>query len=405
MPTPDGVQDLENILSHVWPSPNRIQISSGLRRRSPGQTFGLLPHLRRPTLLIPTAPRRVAARALRGYKSPTTRGDRLRAHVFGWAALAGAGHLFPWTVTISGPVGAPSLLCHIESHVGEPLHMALAIGPPRANRKPVLQLMTPHGAPVAFVKVGVNPLTRDRVQAEGRALQHLNRLIIPGLKVPGVLSVPPWQDTPFLTTLPLDTWTSGPVNPETQRKGLQSLVSAAEVTTVELRTSQWWRALTERLWTLENTPEAMSLRKAGHSLESHIGQMSLPQGQTHGDWSPWNIATQGPQVSAWDWERFMPQAPIGYDSLHYAVQEEIRLRAKPPREALARVLDRASLVVAQNGADPHLGTALFALYLLAQGEQHLTDRQLDAGSERGPISEWLIPSLQIATAQLERSAR
>lgn len=405
MPTPDSAGDLENILSQVWPAPYRIQISSGLGSRPAGLTFGLLPHPGRPTLLVPTTPRRVTARALHAYKSPTTRGDRLRARVLGWAARAGAGHLFPWTVSISGPHGAPNLVAHIEDHANEALHAAIAIGPPRANRKPVLHLMTSNGTSAAFVKVGINPLTSGRVLAETRALDRLNRLAMPRLTVPAVLDIPNWRDTPFLATRPLNSWTSGVIHPETRARALRSLATAADVVTTDLQTSQWWRGLTTRLEALEDSAETSSLLRSRAVVEAQIGELRIPQGQAHGDWSPWNIAIQGAQVSAWDWERFMDLAPIGYDALHFAVQEEIRQRATPPREALMSVLERAPALVAENGADPDLGTALFAIYLLAQSEQHLTDRQLDAGSERGAISGWLIPALESVTTQLVQSAR
>ncbi len=405
MPMPDGLGDLENILGQVWPPPYRVEASSRQGLRNAELTFGLLPHPGRPTLLVPTGPRRVAECAVRGYKSPTTRGGRVRARTLGWAARAGAGYLFPWTVTISGPSDTPNLVSHIGEHLNETLYVAIALGPPRANRKPVLQLMTSSGTQVSFVKVGINPLTVSRVRAEASALEHLATLALPGLTVPTILDIPPWRDTAFLATRPLDTWTSGSMDDRTRGRALRTLATAAEVVTAELRTSQWWRGLATRLEVLADTQEARSLRAAQGAIESTIGHLRVPQGHTHGDWSPWNIAVQGTQVSAWDWERFVPQGPIGYDAIHYAVQEEVRLRAKPPRQALESVLERSALIVGENGADPELGTAICALYLLTQGEQHLTDRQLDAGSERGPISEWLVPALESATARLRRAPR
>ncbi len=405
MRTPEGVSGLENLLRQVWPAPHSIALSSRPSLTSAGHTFGLLPGPDRPTLLLPIGPRRVTAQAVRGYKSSTTRTDRLRGQALGWAARTGVGYLFPWTVTVSGPPGTSNLVSHIEEHLGVVLHVAIALGPPRANRKPVLQLMTGNGNPVAFVKVGINPLTSDRVLTEARALGQLKDLTTPGLSVPEIMDIPAWQNTNFLATEPLDTWTTGRGDPDVRGRALRGLAAATAPLSTQLRDTQWWQGLRRRLQALAAAPEASRLGTAREVIELRIGNMHIPQGSTHGDWSPWNIAVHGSHVSAWDWERFMPHAPIGYDSLHYAVQEEIRLRGKAPREALVNVLERASLIVVENGADPELGNALFALYLLSQGEQHLTDRQLDAGSERGPISEWLIPVLERATARLERSTR
>ena len=47
------------------------------------------------------------------------------------------------------------------------------LGAARANRKPVLQLLTARGEPAGFAKISVNPLTRDLIRAERAALDTL----------------------------------------------------------------------------------------------------------------------------------------------------------------------------------------------------------------------------------------
>ncbi len=83
----------------------------------------------------------------------------------------GAGVLLPGTVQIAqdmpDSVGRrTSLVSHLSDELGQELTAGIHLGPPRANRKPVLQLMDPSGATVAFAKVGVNRLTRERVRHE-----------------------------------------------------------------------------------------------------------------------------------------------------------------------------------------------------------------------------------------------
>ena len=48
--------------------------------------------------------------------------------------------------------------------------MSLYLSPARANRKPVLQLLTPQGQAAGFAKIGTNQLTRELVTAEYEAL-------------------------------------------------------------------------------------------------------------------------------------------------------------------------------------------------------------------------------------------
>jgi hypothetical protein len=43
-------------------------------------------------------------------------------------------------------------------------------------------------------------------------------------------------------------------------------------------------------------------------------------GAWHGDWTPWNMAWHRGRVQLWDWERFDPDVPVGFDLLHYRLQ-------------------------------------------------------------------------------------
>ena len=49
----------------------------------------------------------------------------------------------------------------------------MPVGPPRATRKPVLQVTDRGGRVLAFVKVGHDPLTAGLVAAEGQALARV----------------------------------------------------------------------------------------------------------------------------------------------------------------------------------------------------------------------------------------
>jgi hypothetical protein len=47
----------------------------------------------------------------------------------------------------------------------------------------------------------------------------------------------------------------------------------------------------------------------------------LTYGAWHGDWTPWNMAWRRDVLHVWDWERFAPAVPVGFDALHYALQQ------------------------------------------------------------------------------------
>ncbi len=39
--------------------------------------------------------------------------------------------------------------------------------------------------------------------------------------------------------------------------------------------------------------------------------------RAHGDFVPWNLATDGDVLYAWDWTRAMREAPWPFDAIHY----------------------------------------------------------------------------------------
>jgi hypothetical protein len=43
-------------------------------------------------------------------------------------------------------------------------------------------------------------------------------------------------------------------------------------------------------------------------------------GGWHGDWGRWNMAMGDGHLQLWDWERFDPEVPVGFDGLHFAAQ-------------------------------------------------------------------------------------
>ena len=58
--------------------------------------------------------------------------------------------------------------------LGRPALLSIHIGPARANRKPVLQLLGAGGEALGYAKLGVDPLTRALVDAEAAALVRLS---------------------------------------------------------------------------------------------------------------------------------------------------------------------------------------------------------------------------------------
>ena len=84
--------------------------------------------------------------------------------------------------------------------------MSVHVGAPRANRKPVLQLLSPDGTTLGFAKLGVNRLTRRLVRAETSALVTLRYLRLSTVDTPRVLHTGRWRGHQVLVQEALPTW-------------------------------------------------------------------------------------------------------------------------------------------------------------------------------------------------------
>src|SRR4029453_12804981 len=103
------------------------------------------PDARRPRLLVPAVSRRVAAAAVRRYAEPQSRAAKLKRDAVGAALRTGAsGVLLRDRIRVTGPF-SQSIDGYLSDALGRELSVSIHIGPARANRQPVLQLIGPGG--------------------------------------------------------------------------------------------------------------------------------------------------------------------------------------------------------------------------------------------------------------------
>src|SRR3982751_4740885 len=156
---------LTEVLNLLYPPPCRTDGSPG----TPIAEYLGVPDARRPRLLVPSTSRRVAAAAVRRYAEPQSRAARLKRDAVVAALRTGAaGVLLRDRIKVTGPF-SQSIDGYLSEALGRELSVSVHIGPARANRKPVLQLIGPEGDTVGFGKLGVGSLPRTLVQAEARA--------------------------------------------------------------------------------------------------------------------------------------------------------------------------------------------------------------------------------------------
>ena len=391
-------QYLAEVLDLLYPAP------CSLTGEGPDRIaeYLVVPHARRPKLLIPMGSRRVAAAAVRRFAEPQTRMAKLKRDAVVAALRTGA---WPALLRDRVRINAPSpqtdsIDNYLEQHLQAALSISIHIGPARANRKPVLQLLTSTGRTYGFAKLGTGPLTRRLVRAETAALTALSHIDLREVVVPSVLHTGQWRGHQVLVQSALPIWRPRvPLSPERLTAAMLEVAHACGTTRGWLATSPYWADLRNRLVQVGDHPDGAPLVEAARILIDRSGDVPLTYGAWHGDWAPWNMATvasgleqEGADVLVWDWERFTPGVPMGFDALHYELQRRVQ-HDSDARACVADLVTQAPTLLEPFDVVPDGREVTALLYLLDLATRYLADRQAEAGARLGVLGTWLLPVL------------
>lgn len=321
-----------------------------------------LPDAKSPRLLLPAGMPRVAAAALRRYSHDLTVRQRLTRAAGAAAARTGLpGRALRDRIAVRG--GHTSIEEHLGELLGREVVVTIGLGPARANRKPILHVLTPHGRAAAFVKVGDNDATRALIADEAAALMHLAARPLPGISVPRVLHHGVWNGMTLLVLSALPTSARGR-RPRTEApvEAMRTLAAVDGFTREPLGDSDFLAALRAVPGALGDHQRAARLAAVIEELEARHGRVHLEFGAWHGDWTPWNMAWHRGTLRLWDWERFERRVPLGFDLIHYRLQE---LTRRPGQSPYARRPGHAPDMLAPLGVSAAAAEATLDAYLLA----------------------------------------
>ncbi len=167
-----------DLLAALYPPPFAVQAGAGRFGAAPTVTkaaWAAIPSVENPKLLVPLGSRSASIRTMRRQLN----GRRLRTRMAraGLTLATGTGALMRMPrlrIAVAGPSDAPSIEDPLREVLGvDDVRLTMPVGPPRSNRKPVLQVTDGSGHVLAFAKVGHNPLTQRLVRQEGDALRAL----------------------------------------------------------------------------------------------------------------------------------------------------------------------------------------------------------------------------------------
>jgi hypothetical protein len=338
----------------------------------------VLPSPARPRHLVPLHPAPAAAAALAGRAGDRGLVGRVATGALAIGARLGAGRLVPSSRVVVG-AGGPSLAAWLDELLGVPgCTVAVGVGPPRANRKPVLQVLAPDGTTVAWGKVGWDPLTRDLVGDEADVLEGLGGSLAPDIAVPTVLARAPWQGSEVVLTAPLPL----------RRRARRSLRPDPDLL----------RAVAGRPGSLDPWHDATT-RRLGRSvaallpvLDEVAGRLAaagVPGARWHGDLTPWNVGPVPGGRAVWDWERSAAPVPLGLDAVHASYADATLRGGVPVAEALGAATRDAEPALAALGVPEDAASAVTAAYAI-----ELLLRQ------EGDRAHWTSPALDRSCAAL-----
>ncbi|HEX9033290.1 MAG TPA: aminoglycoside phosphotransferase [Streptosporangiaceae bacterium] len=394
---------LREVCALLWPAPARtVLTSSRAEPAGPGDSeLIVLPGLRRPRLVVPHE-RKASAAAVIGYGKPVSAVSKVAARTLAVALASGLGSaLLRDRLLVRVPAGGQTIEAYLSDVLGQRITISMHLGAARANRKPVLQLLTAAGDTVGYAKIGVSPLTADLVRAEHAALTRLAAASFTRIELPRVLDYGDWRGLAVLVLTPLPVRRRRvPVRPARLAPAMAELAGSDGLRAAPLAASEYWRELGTRLDGLPGGPDADALRTALGKLASRAGGTELCFGSWHGDWTPWNMASTAGGLLVWDFERFAAGVPVGFDALHYWLQEQVVPGRRDPAATAAQSVRRAPALLEPFGVAPPCARLTALVYLAELSVRYLADRQEHAGARLGAPRRWLIPALTAGASQL-----
>jgi len=346
----------------------------------PRRSYAVLPRRSRPRYLVPVAGR--TARSARIRPGGSSGRSALARSLLRPALRVGAARLVPGAIRVEdGSPADPSLRLHLAQRLGrDDIDLAVALGSPRPNRKPVIQVIAGDGSTAAWAKAGVDAHTDALVAHEAAALST-HRPESP-VEVPSVLAAGPWRDHQLLVLSPLEVTETGAdldIGPDAAR------ALAGPLTEEPATTSRWWHGLEAVAADATIDPDG-HLAAALEHLAPHLDRRAWPFGAWHGDLAPWNACWSGPRLVVWDWERSGGPVPAGLDLVHNRMQVALLRQGRSIDDAAAATVSTERATLRSLGYAVDDAPLVVGAYLLTLRARYLADARLGSLGPGAPIA-------------------
>jgi hypothetical protein len=350
----------------LWPAPWEAPVVTRARHRA-GQLHRdayLFPSVRRPRLLVPAD--------LPGSSSMLHRLGSGRSALVGpvrtvlersVGSRAFAHARWPMLRVPAAAGGADSIERHLATCFGAEVRVGVLLGTRRVNQKPVLQVFDLQGRLRGYAKIGHNDLTAALVRREADALAALAQHRPRTFEVPELVHHGQWRGLEVLVVSPLTTDPRRRVPHGARVTAMRELAHVSGTTRSRLAESWFWDRLRRAAALLAEEPDGAHLGALLRAVEASDGGEPVTLGGWHGDWGRWNMGLGNGVVKLWDWERYDPEVPVGFDGLHFLAQG-VRPGDRDARRQEETFVRSAPWTLAELGVEGAQHGLTLRLYLL-----------------------------------------
>jgi hypothetical protein len=177
---------------------------------------------------------------------------------------------------------------------------------------------------VGYAKVGHTALTAALVRSEAASLASVAGSRPRTFRVPELLHHGQWSGLEVLVMSALTTRPRVQVPTSVRFTAMREVATLQGTTTGPVADSGFWRRLrrdADLLADQADQADADRLAAVVGLLDERHGSDLVSLGGWHGDWGAWNMGMGDDGLQVWDWERYDPEVPIGFDGLHFDAQQ------------------------------------------------------------------------------------
>ena len=365
------------------------------------ERFAVVPRADRPRFLVPLSSPRAAAASVRRYNRMRRPATQVAREALSLGLRTGLAPLvFRDRLEIrsrsggSGSTGPESVIGLLrEVFRRDDVVAALGVGQPGPNRKPTMQVFTPQGQPLGYVKVGWSVFTKRIVRNEADMLERWGANPPTTFRVPRLLYRGAFRDLELSVTAPLPGAAQRPRPydrrpPVETNREVASLGGVTPATLAEGPILPALRARIERTAFVPDLPHRDRVTDAIDRLEGDEGTTVMAFGTWHGDWVPWNMAWVGNTLHVFDWEHGRSGVPVGFDVVDFGFRVGQNLHSQDVATAIAEAESGAAGPLAELGIAPGQVRLVANLYLA-----ELATRALEASAEGAGVSPVLYPDV------------